>query len=92
MRTFPQKYQLDAMDCGPTCLCMIADYYGKKCLPSDFQQDCGITREGITMLGLSEAAEAQGLQTLCAKITLDQLAKEIILPCILHWNLKYELY
>lgn len=86
MRTFPQKYQLDAMDCGPTCLCMIADYYGKKCLPSDFQQDCGITREGITMLGLSEAAEAQGLQTLCAKITLDQLAKEIILPCILHWN------
>lgn len=38
------------------------------------------------MLGLSEAVEAQGLQTLCAKITLDQLAKEIILPCILHWN------
>lgn len=26
---FPHYLQLDAMDCGPTCLRMIAKFYGK---------------------------------------------------------------
>ncbi|GFH99155.1 hypothetical protein IMSAGC004_01557 [Bacteroidaceae bacterium] len=29
MKTFPHYLQLDAMDCDPTCLCMIAKYYAR---------------------------------------------------------------
>lgn len=77
------------MDCGPTCLSMIAKFYGKTYPASYFRKLCGISREGVSLLGLSEAAESIGFQTLCAKITIEQLAKEIALPCILHWDSKH---
>lgn len=78
--------QLDSMDCGPTCLRMIARYYGKTYSLQYLRELSHITREGVTMLGLCEAAEKIGMKTLGAKITIGQLANEIILPCILHWN------
>lgn len=78
--------QLDAMDCGPTCIRMIARYYGKTYSLQYLRENSFITREGVSMLGMSEAAERIGLRTLCCKITLEQLADEITLPCILHWN------
>src|SRR5574344_1848617 len=79
-------YQLDSMDCGPTCLRMIARFYGKTCSAHYLREHSFITREGVSMLGLSEAAEMIGMKTLGAKRTIEQLSDEIILPCILHWN------
>lgn len=78
--------QFDAMDCGPTCLRMIAKHYGKTYSLQYLREHCFITREGVSMLGISEAAEHIGLKTLCAKITLEQLCELVELPCILHWN------
>ncbi len=78
--------QPDSMDCGPTCLRIIAKYYGKSCSLQYLREHSFITREGVTMLGLSEAAENIGFRTLGAKITLDDLADNMPLPCILHWN------
>lgn len=83
---FEQKYQIDSMDCGPACLCMIAKHYGRNYSLSYFRDRSFITREGVNMRGLSIAAEETGLRTLCARITEDQLAEEMPLPCILHWN------
>ena len=77
--------QFDAMDCGPTCLRMIAKHYGKTYSLQYLREHCFITREGVSMLGISEAAEHIGLKTLCAKITLEQLCDLMELPCILHW-------
>ena len=74
------------MDCGPACLCMIAQYYGKTFTLKYFRDRCHITREGVSLYSLSEAAEKAGLHTLCARITEHQLADEMPLPCILHWN------
>ena len=74
------------MDCGPACLCMIANYYGKHYSLNYFREHSYITREGVSMLGISSAAESIGMRTLCAKITVAQLADEIKLPCILHWD------
>ncbi|WP_259325827.1 cysteine peptidase family C39 domain-containing protein, partial [Parabacteroides distasonis] len=45
-----------------------------------------ITREGVSMLGISEAAEAIGFRTQGVRITVEELEKECPLPCILHWN------
>jgi len=79
-------YQLDSVDCGPTCLRMIAKYYGKTYTLQYLRKNCFITREGVSMRGISEAAEKIGMKTLSAKITLDQLTNNILLPCILHWD------
>ena len=85
MRTFPHFTQLDQMDCGATCLKMIAKYYGKSYSNQLLREKSFITREGVSMLGISEAAESIGFHTIGVKISLKQLL-EIQLPAILHWN------
>ncbi|MDO4171757.1 MAG: peptidase domain-containing ABC transporter [Prevotellaceae bacterium] len=79
-------HQLDSMDCGPTCVRMVARYYGKTYTLQYLREHCFITREGVSLLGMSDAAERIGMRTLSCKITMDQLADGIQLPCILHWN------
>ena len=83
---FPHYTQLDAMDCGPTSLRMIAKYYGKSYTLQSLRERSFITRSGVSMLGISDAAESIGFRTNGVKITLEQLKKEALLPCILHWN------
>lgn len=73
------------MDCGPTCLRMIAKYYGKSFATKKLRDKCYITREGVSLLGISDAAESIGFHTNGVRITFEQLANSIPLPCILHW-------
>ena len=61
MHNFPHYIQLDAMDCGPTCLRMIAKFYGKSYSLQTLRSRSFITREGVSMLGISDAAESIGL-------------------------------
>ena len=84
--TFPHYLQLDAMDCGPSCLRMIAKQYGKTYTLETLRERCFITRESVSMLGISDAAEGIGFKTLGVKISFKQLVEEARLPCILHWN------
>lgn len=86
MKSFPHYGQLDAMDCGSSSLRMIAKYYGKYYSAQNLRERCFITREGVSMLGISDAAESIGFRTMGVRITFEQLAEEAILPCILHWN------
>lgn len=85
-KSFPHYQQLDEMDCGSTSLRMIAKYYGKEYSAEMLRQHCHITRNGVSMLGISEAAEYLGFRTLGVRITMEQLAHDASLPCILHWN------
>lgn len=83
---FPFYKQLDAMDCGPTCLRMIARYYGKKFSVQQLREKSYIQRTGVNLLGISEAAESIGLRTTGVRTTIDKLKQQSKLPCILHWN------
>ncbi|MDR0560365.1 MAG: peptidase domain-containing ABC transporter [Prevotellaceae bacterium] len=83
---FPHCIQLDAMDCGPACLRMIAKYYGRSYSLQTLRERSFITREGVSMLGISDAAESIGMHTQGVRITLEQLTEDVLLPCILHWN------
>ncbi len=74
------------MDCGPTCLRMIARHYGRSYSLQELRKKSFITREGVSMLGISDAAEAIGFRTLGVKIPFEKLKKEVPLPCIVHWN------
>ena len=85
-KAFPHFLQLDRMDCGPTCLRMIAKYYGRSYTLQYLRERSFITREGVSMLGISDAAESIGFHTMGVKVSLEQLKNEIPLPCILHWN------
>lgn len=86
MKSFKTYRQYDQMDCGPTCLQMVAKHYGRKFTLESLRQKSGINREGVSLLGISEAAENIGLRTVGAKITWDQLKNQAPLPCIIYWN------
>jgi len=73
------------MDCGPTCLRIVAKYYGRNFKVQTLRQLCEINREGVSLLGISDAAEKIGFRSLGAKVKLENL-KEAELPCILHWR------
>ncbi len=83
---FPHILQMESADCGPACLRMIARYYGKHYSAEMLRKHCFISREGVSMLGISDAAEYIGMKTLGVKISFEQLVTEALLPCVLHWN------
>ena len=85
-KSFPSYTQLDVMDCGPTCLRMIAKHYGKHYTLETLRQHSFITREGVSMLGISDAAEHIGFRTTGVMISFEQLVKDVSLPCIVHWK------
>ncbi|UCG27610.1 MAG: peptidase domain-containing ABC transporter [Bacteroidales bacterium] len=89
MPSFPFFRQFDAMDCGPACLRMIAAYYGKSFSIQTLRERSYITREGVSMLGVSDAAESIGIRTKGVRISYDQLSREVPLPCIVHWKQKH---
>ncbi|KQS36813.1 peptidase domain-containing ABC transporter [Pedobacter sp. Leaf194] len=85
MKKIPFYKQANQKDCGPTCLKMISAFHGKIISTEKLRQESGISRDGVSLLGISEAAEKLGFRTTGAKITVAQL-KEIELPVILHWQ------
>jgi len=86
MKRFPFYRQYDQMDCGPTCLRMIAKHHGRSYSMDSLRQKSGINREGVSLLGISEAAEEIGFRSIGAKLTWEQLKNEAVLPCVVYWN------
>jgi ATP-binding cassette subfamily B protein len=74
------------MDCGPSCIRMIAKFYGKEYSLQFLREKSNIGKTGVSMLGISKACEAIGFRTLGAKVTVQQLKEEVALPFIAHWN------
>ncbi len=83
---FPFYRQYEAMDCGPTCLRMIARFYGRSYSLSFLRGKCSVTLEGSSLLELSETAEAIGMRGRCVLASMEFLASEAKLPCIVHWD------
>lgn len=74
------------MDCGPACLRMVTKFYGKVFSMKYLRDKCYASRTGVSVLGLSEAAEGLGFRTIASALTLKQLAELDQFPCIAHWN------
>jgi ATP-binding cassette, subfamily B, bacterial len=87
--SFPFVRQPDAMDCGPACLKMIAAYYKMSFSLESLRKRCYITREGVSFLGLSEAADSLGFRTLGVRIPFEMLSENVPLPCIVFWRQKH---
>ena len=74
------------MDCGPTCLCMVAKYYGRSISLEYLRNKSQYGKEGVSMLGLADAAESIGLKSVGAKLSFEQLINDAMFPAIIHWN------
>ena len=85
MLGFPYYRQPDVMDCGPTCLRIIAKYYGRHYNLDTLRELTWKTRQGVSLLTISDAAEKIGFRTQGVRLVLENI-QELPLPAILHWN------
>lgn len=86
MKRYPIHKQLSAMDCGPSCLKMICSYYHKN-VGIDYLHDlCQITKEGVSLHGMANAAQSLGLKPEGVELNVKGLLEHFNNPCILHWQ------
>jgi ATP-binding cassette subfamily B protein len=85
LKKFPNFKQTESKDCGPTCIKIIAKFYGKIINIQALREYSETTRDGSNLLMLSDAAEKIGFRTIGIKRSFQKL-EEVPLPCILHWN------
>ena len=86
---FPFFRQLDYRDCGPTCLRMIAKFHGKRFSREFLRDKSSITRQGVTMAGIADAAEIIEMRTLGMRVSLTSLVNEVPTPFIVPWRQKH---
>jgi len=95
LQSFPFYRQLDAMDCGPSCLRMVAAHHGRQYPVQYLRERSYIDREGVSLRGIVEAAESIGIRTLAVKLPLfagspdENGLKDAPLPCIVHWRQRH---
>lgn len=86
-RSRPPKYeQLDSMDCGPTCLMIICAFYGSKKTLQSLRELTRVSRFGVSLFNLKKTAETLGFTAISIKTSIDKIAQDCTLPCILHWD------
>ena len=47
---------------------------------------CSLGKDGVSLLGISKAAETIGFKTVGGRLSFETLLNEVPLPCIAHWN------
>ncbi|WP_293527200.1 peptidase domain-containing ABC transporter, partial [Prevotella sp.] len=85
MKKMPLCLQKDSMQCGIACLQMVCKYFGREYSMDSLSKLCFATTEGVSMLGINEAANILGLHTTCVRAATSIFSKAP-LPCVLHWN------
>lgn len=85
MKRFHIEYQHDGMQCGIVCLQMVCRHFGKRYSVSALSKICVVTKEGVSLQSISDAANTLGLTNVSVLTTLERL-KNCPLPCILHWD------
>ena len=86
LKRFPCYIQFDMMDCGPAALGSIASYYGKNYSIPELREYCFLTKDGVSLLGIEDAARNIGFETLPIKTSITRLCRKKPFPCILHWD------
>ncbi len=85
-KDFPFFQQLESMDCGPTCLRMVARYHGRYFSLEYLRELTHTGKQGVSLLEISDAAEFLGMNTIAASVDSDTLFEQAVLPLIVHWK------
>ena len=86
IKKFPNIKQLDQMDCGPTCLRMVAKHYGRTYSKHYIDEKSYKGKLGVNMLNLSDVADRIGFRTMVVRCSFEMLLEEKPVPFIAHWN------
>lgn len=85
-RPFPNFKQLDTMDCGPTCLQIVAAHHGGNFDINYLREISGSNQSGVFIGGLLDAATHMQMDAMAVSVTFERLKKDVPLPCIIHWE------
>ena len=85
----PVVMQLEALECGAACLCMILAYHEKWIPLEQVRSDCGVSRDGSKAKNILAAARGYGLLADGYRLEPDYLKEEGKFPCIIHWNFNH---
>lgn len=78
--------QREEMDCGPTCLKIICNYYGINPSIQYLRDQCDKSQQGVTLQGINVTAEDLGFRTIPLRLGIDDFMEQAQLPCIIHWQ------
>lgn len=88
VKKVPFIMQMEALECGAACLCMILAYYGKWVPLEQVRSECGVSRDGSNAKNIFRAAKEYGLAPRAFRMEPSEL-RTIQLPAILHWNFNH---
>ena len=83
---FPSYRQLDQMDCGPSCLKMLTEYFGRSYDLEYLRRISFLQRDGVSLEALSQALQLIGIESVGIKTDIEELISDVPLPAIAHWE------
>lgn len=85
LHSVPVYRQLEANDCGPTCVQMIAAYYGKRYPLKTLKELCDMTRIGISLRDVVHCFEVIGFDVASVTMKLEE-ARRMPLPSVIYFK------
>ena len=85
----PVVMQLEALECGAACLCMLMAYYDKWVPLEQVRKDCGVSRDGSKASNILKAARSYGFSARGFRMEPEQLRGPGRFPCIIHWEFNH---
>ncbi|MCR5591482.1 MAG: NHLP family bacteriocin export ABC transporter peptidase/permease/ATPase subunit [Lachnospiraceae bacterium] len=85
----PVVMQMEALECGAASLDMILAYYGKWIPLEQVRKDCGVSRDGSNAMNIIKAARSYGLEAEGFRVETENLKKDGMFPCIVHWEFNH---
>ena len=86
----PVIMQMEALECGAACLCMVLAYFEKWIPLEQVRVDCGVSRDGSNAKNILKAARNYGLDAGGYKFEdTDSIREEGLFPAIIHWNFNH---
>ena len=87
--TVPVIMQLEALECGAACLCMVMAYYDKWVPLEQMRLICGVNRDGSNAGNILKAARSYGMKAKGYRFEPEELRREGVFPCIIHWDFSH---
>ena len=85
----PVVMQLEALECGAACLCMLMAYYEKWIPLEQVRRDCGVSRDGSKASNVLKAARGYGMVARGFRYEPEDLRAKGKFPCIIHWDFNH---